>query len=140
MKKLFILALVLFTLIPNLAYADTFTKSEFLSQGTCELKQKFVVKKGEHVKIEATNNARGGVTFVIEDMEGNVVVPNALTVESGVEEARKKEIEIDLPKGRYVLKAQGKTYRINNAFVNRDKIESSSGYFKVKLKTIRYKR
>lgn len=141
MKKT--MCLVLSTIIIAMSsisiYADSFVKKDVLSNGECEFKRKFNVKKGEYVRLEVSNRAKGGVTFIIEDLEGNIVVKNALTIESGIDETQKKEVEVDLPKGQYIIKAQGKTVRINNAFVNRDEIEPSNGYFKLRLRTLRYK-
>lgn len=143
MKKLFAtiaIALLISTSLNLNVYADSFYKTNFVSNGECELKQKFRVKKGEYVKLGAINKARGGITFIVEDMEGNII-STPLSLNSGIDEPTKKEVEIDLPKGEYVLKAQGKLYRNSNVFTgNKLETEKTNGYFKVKLKTLKYKR
>ena len=137
MKRVIGIVLAIVILImPSLSYADSFIERIRLTDGRSQVYKKFRVAEGEYISIDLINKADGGVTVFIEDEEGNRVYDVA-TLENGFDRnTQMKDIKVDLPKGKYFLRAEGKY--IVSWLKNYN--EETNGFIKIKFKTVRYKR
>lgn len=127
---------IIILVIPSVAHADNFIEKIRLTNGESEVYKKFKIKEGEYISIDAINKSDGAVTVFIEDEEGNRV-STVVTLDEGFERStEKKNIKVDLPKGKYYLRAEG---RYTSGWI-KNYNEEANGFVSIRFKTIRYKK